>query len=189
MDAHLVNFIYIIGMVLLPLIPAFIIFRYLPVGTGAEASTPSWMGSGLSVRFTGAFAGYTVLFFVLYLVITPLLQVPPDPTLKDWKIVGRITDMNTHDLPDEILSDLKFLVMPQPSPSANGKFSIPISTSILLVSDPSNRYNPLRSQEFGTRVSVKEKIIYLDTLRLVPKVNASVNELSKIVFKPHPVQP
>ena len=63
------EFIYLIAWFVLPLIPAFLLFKFLP-STGEVQTQKNGKSSktdpfkGLGIKFGGAFAGYLVLFFL-----------------------------------------------------------------------------------------------------------------------------
>jgi hypothetical protein len=78
-DPNTVNLIYIVVELLLPIIPAFILHRYLPNKTFVKGPL-----KGLQINLSGAFAGYFLLFFLLYLAPRPLSS-------EVWKVVGTIS--------------------------------------------------------------------------------------------------
>ena len=87
------DLIYIIAWFILPLIPAFILFKFLP-STGKVESKGKGGGplKGMGLKFGGAFAEYLVLFLVSYNVMDERMKKKED--LKDskevWTIKGGI---------------------------------------------------------------------------------------------------
>jgi hypothetical protein len=77
-NSDIVNIIYIVIELLVPIIPAFIFHRWLP-----SESFVSGPLKGLKIDLTGAFASYFLLFFLLYLA-------PRPKTAEVWKVIGRI---------------------------------------------------------------------------------------------------
>ncbi|HEX7903459.1 MAG TPA: hypothetical protein VF487_06245 [Chitinophagaceae bacterium] len=56
--------IYILAWFILPLTPAFILFKFLPSVGNVEGPL-----KGMQLKFGGAFAGYLILFFISYNVM------------------------------------------------------------------------------------------------------------------------
>ncbi len=83
-DPNLINLTFLLVIILVPIVPAFVFFKWLPA-EGNVAGT--W--HGMRIKLTGAFAGYFAIFLILiYLLqpkITPLSRVPPV-----WTVVGEI---------------------------------------------------------------------------------------------------
>jgi hypothetical protein len=87
---------------LLPLIPAFLLFKLLPSTGGAEGP----MG-GLTVKFGGAFAGYLVLFLCL------LYVRPRDPLhLHTWTVTGSVVFEHADSEGDPNINDVLVRVVP-----------------------------------------------------------------------------
>lgn len=101
--------IVIAVMVLLPIIPAFILFKYLPSKGIVEGSAPLPTGHGgaYNFKFRGAFAGYFVIFAVLVGLHAKFLygELISKP---EWKVKGKII------LSDgaEMDQNVKFLIEP-----------------------------------------------------------------------------
>lgn len=71
---------FLVFVIVLPLLPAYLLFKYLPAPGRVEGPL-----KGLNIRFSGAFAGYLVLFFSL------LLAKPNDFThYHIWTVTGRV---------------------------------------------------------------------------------------------------
>lgn len=82
------DLIYIIAWFILPLIPAFILFKFLPSTGKVEGPL-----KGLALKFGGAFAGYLVLFLVSYNVMNDRMKKKED-TKEVWTIKGNITSLD-----------------------------------------------------------------------------------------------
>lgn len=100
--------------VLLPLIPAFLLFKFLP--TTGEVSGPL---QGLTVKFGGAFAAYLIIFLPLY------MRLPePSTHYHTWTIVGKL---DTTQLPSDAPANLNDVfiraVPPRLSVLNDGTFS------------------------------------------------------------------
>lgn len=70
--------------ILLPLTPAYILYKALPAKTKVFGPF-----KGLNIQLSGAFAGY----FLLVLVIMGFVSTranPPDPTHEVWKVTGKL---------------------------------------------------------------------------------------------------
>ncbi|MCA1629652.1 MAG: hypothetical protein LC785_07800 [Acidobacteria bacterium] len=79
-----VRLIYIVVAVIAPMVPAFVLFKYLPAR--ARASGPY---TGLKINLEGAFAGY----FLLFLATLGFLRFggsPPDYEHQVWKVSGKV---------------------------------------------------------------------------------------------------
>ena len=81
MDEPWKTLITLAAIVLLPVVPAFLLFRYLP-STGRAAGPLK----GLNIKFTGAFAGYLTLFLSLLAVYRP--KESPRGCFDDWTVSG-----------------------------------------------------------------------------------------------------
>ncbi len=106
-------------VVLLPMVPAFILFKFLPESSKAEAEGPYHK---LKIKLGGAFAGY----FVVVLLMSGLLHGHFKPesgsAYEIWKVVGEIANPT-----DALLPELKpqmFTVSP-PAAVPGREFRIP----------------------------------------------------------------
>lgn len=81
---HVTNIIYLLLIVLIPIIPAFIFFKFLP--GQADVDGPF---KGLKIKLTGAFAGYFLIFIILIYIIKPLLISTNYSEKIDFEINGR----------------------------------------------------------------------------------------------------
>lgn len=81
-EETIVYFILVIMAILVPLIPAYIIYRFLPSKTIVTGPF-----KGLNIQLSGAFGGY----FLLVLVMTGFIYSrPPQTTYEVWTIEGNI---------------------------------------------------------------------------------------------------
>jgi hypothetical protein len=92
-DPNEVNLIYIVTGLLVPIIPAFIIYRFLPSKTYVKGPF-----KGLNINLTGAFAGYFVL--VLLVLYTPR---PKTEAFEVWTIDGLVSTDSPIEKDDEIV--------------------------------------------------------------------------------------
>jgi hypothetical protein len=91
-DPNLVKLIWIFTAILLPIIPAILLFKFLP-------STGSVSGPfhGLEIKLGGAFGGYFLLVLVIY------FGPRPTPPYEVWTLKGYIQDEDgTYLPPDKI---------------------------------------------------------------------------------------
>ncbi|MFI5102019.1 MAG: hypothetical protein ACHP9V_01470 [Terriglobales bacterium] len=78
-----IDFGYMLLILLLPLIPSFLLFRFLPGSADVEGPF-----KGFTIKLGGAFAGYIVTVLLSWQVAESLLA----PTWSDnWNVVGQIT--------------------------------------------------------------------------------------------------
>ena len=70
--------------ILLPLTPAYILYRALPARTKVVGPF-----KGLNIQLSGAFAGYFLLVLVIIGFISTR-RTPPDPTHELWKVSGKM---------------------------------------------------------------------------------------------------
>jgi hypothetical protein len=76
--------IYITAWFILPLIPAFLLFKFLP-GTG-NVKGPL---KGMEVKFGGAFAGYLILYLISYKPMQGWIRKAEEPR-EVWTITRDI---------------------------------------------------------------------------------------------------
>ena len=78
-----IDFEYMLLVLLLPLIPAFVLFRFLPSSANVEGPF-----KGLTIKLGGAFAGYFVTVLLSWQVAKSFVE----PTWSEnWNVVGQIT--------------------------------------------------------------------------------------------------
>ncbi len=117
------DIIYIAAGILLPIIPAYLLYRLLP----ARASVGGPF-KGLNIQLSGAFAGYFLLVLVVFGFIysRPILKVnPPDPYRYEvYRVSGRVSTDNPKDIQALTLS----LAPPERTVKPNGgfEFEIPV---------------------------------------------------------------
>lgn len=84
--------IYGASQVLLPVIPAFILFKALP-SRAAVAGRKKGLLKGLHLKLSGAFAGYFVLFLVV-VETWPAISPPVTPPYQLWRVNGSLKIVN-----------------------------------------------------------------------------------------------
>jgi len=89
-DQNTVNLIWIFTAILLPVVPALLLYKLLP--STADVSGPF---HGMQIKLSGAFAGY----FLLVLVI--LFWPRPKAAYEVWTVKGQIQDQNGTVLPQD----------------------------------------------------------------------------------------
>ena len=109
---------YMLLIVLVPILPAFALFRFLP--STADVGGPL---KGLNVKIRGAFAGYIVGVLVSWQVATSLLE----PTWADnWKVYGHVAFIDAssaHPAPPELVVMVR---PPVPDIQSNGELQVTI---------------------------------------------------------------
>lgn len=106
-------------IILLPLIPAFLLFKLLP--NTAVVNGPL---QGLRIDLSGAFAAY---FALVALVLSTHSVWDPPPAYQVWTVSGRVTDPAGDPLQ---LNATNFFVFPQSLTAEDGYFTmdIPVKT-------------------------------------------------------------
>ena len=177
MNAVLTNVIYLSMIVLLPVVPAvllFRLFRYLYKSDDGQnaVSSDNFLGKLLNIKFSGPVALYVVIFSSLYYLVQGML---PDPSLTGWKVVGTLRDQKGHPPDYTTMDKFTFVVKPQPTVSSDGTFSLDIINSKLLISDGLNTYQPSITGEFGHYANLEKRQICLDTVKLtqIPRMTGS----------------
>jgi|SRR5580692_205307 hypothetical protein len=108
------------SIVLLPIIPAYFLFKALPSST-ASVTGPL---QGLQLKLGGAFAGY----FAVLLLITYTHSVwAPPPAFQVWEVSGQVTDDTGAAIDPLYIQDVA-LDPPTFQPSADGTFKLTFST-------------------------------------------------------------
>jgi hypothetical protein len=154
------NAIFFLVVVLLPLIPAYLLFRLLP--SQAEVEGP-WQG--LKVKLTGAFASYFLL------VITLLFMAGAPPTYDVWTIQGRL---QFRDQPAGTFDEgtVRFTVKPPGlTVQPNGRFRF----TVFRVPDPSGEPQPgspprAAARDRTRRAGAHRAVPYPDRRRQVAQV-------------------
>jgi len=109
------NQITLVAISLVPLVPAYLLFKFLP-GNNAEVQTAdgqaasSGLLQGLQIKLGGSFAAYFVLFMVLIYTRSSWLAVPPAPPPallpETWHVTGRLVNTQGQPLTDKPGKDL-----------------------------------------------------------------------------------
>jgi hypothetical protein len=123
------NLLILIIIVLVPTMPAYIFFKFLP----SQGSIDGPM-KGLHVKLGGAFAGY---FAVLLLLVYEKPSLMPErlPAVQVWEVAGAITDEN--DSAIEIVDPASIGVVPPAYQVLKaGKFQLQINTTVGPSGDP-----------------------------------------------------
>lgn len=92
MNPDLLMYLLVCTMILLPIVPAYLLFHALPHDNSAEVSGP-WQG--LNLKLGGAFAGY---FVVVLMIFSAYKLVKPKPMFEIWEVKGNITDTAGKDI-------------------------------------------------------------------------------------------
>jgi hypothetical protein len=85
----------------LPLVPAYILFKFLPSEAAADGPY-----SGLSLRLKGAFAAY----FVVLLAVMSFFHTLPSNEVELWTIKGKVAALGVDNV-----SDLRISIVPDQS--------------------------------------------------------------------------
>ena len=109
-------------IVLLPMVPAYLLFRALPSTGNVEGKL-----QGLEIKLGGAFAGYFALVFLVLHTESIWNPPPPPPAAYVWHLSGQVVDVNGNpveplDLKDFALDPSTFSTLP------GGRFDMIIST-------------------------------------------------------------
>lgn len=116
MDEYSYNVLFLLLWFILPLVPSFILFKYLP--GEAWASGPF---QGLKINLTGAFAAYFLLFLTAIPVINSMRNMHESYEL--WTVRGKFS---TEDSSSIRPNSAKFFFMPPGENIADGYFRFAI---------------------------------------------------------------
>jgi len=97
--------------VALPLVPAILIYRYFP-NTQVAASGPL---AGLTVKASGAFAAYLVVFLLIFGLVSPIKDVIGSGMRPFWEIRGKVKLVDENGKPisgEDLLNTIKFEIVP-----------------------------------------------------------------------------
>lgn len=116
---NLLNFPFVIlsGVLLLPLIPAFILFKLLP--STAVVGGPL---QGLRIDLSGAFGAYFALVVLIFSTKNSVWD--PVPTYQVWTVTGTVTDSNGAPVAPLGAGDVSLL--PPTLTESNGWFTIDV---------------------------------------------------------------
>jgi hypothetical protein len=98
--------ITLILIVLLPMIPAYFLFRNLPSTGNVEGTF-----KGMEVKLGGAFAGYFIVIILIFHYMdkwSPAAPPPPPPTAEVWHLSGQLADSAGHALDPLDIKDFSF---------------------------------------------------------------------------------
>jgi hypothetical protein len=102
------NIIYLLIVILVPIIPAYLLFKKLK--SSAEASGPISPIKEFSVKFGGAFAGYFPIFLLLYFKLPNTFEEIKQS--QPWEITGTIKDADTKKIIEDPYGDLQVVLKP-----------------------------------------------------------------------------
>ena len=119
-NPQIAQLIEVAGFVLIPMIPALILYKVLP--SRAKVSGPF---KGLNINLQGAFGGYIVLVLVVVGVVVPQrlstqrqLSANSYPKYETWNVEGSLKF--PHAVEEQSLLALKILLAPQKSETIGG---------------------------------------------------------------------
>ena len=183
----IINIIYLLIVILVPIIPAYLLFKKLK--SSARASGPISPIKDFTVKFGGAFAGYFPIFLLLYLKLPH--QFTQVSTKKDlWEITGNVKDADTNKKIQSSQADLQVILEPY-SKVKGGTFTLYLPSAIingkekldyrLQVEDNKEVYlssNELNLDEIKDQFK-KTRVIQLpdSVLMLTKKITATVDTL------------
>jgi len=187
------NVIYLLIVILVPIIPAYLLFKKLK--SSAKASGPISPVKDFTVKFGGAFAGYFPIFLLLYFKLPH--QFTQESTKKDlWEITGNVRDADTNKKIQSSQADLQVILEPY-SKVKGGTFTLYLPSAIingkekldyrLQVEDNKEIYlssNELNLDEIKDQFK-KTKVIQIpdSVLMLNKKVSASVDTVKVLPVK------
>jgi hypothetical protein len=87
-----INIIYLLIVILVPAIPAFLLFKSKGLQSSAAASGPL---KGFAIKLGGAFAGYFIVFLILYYKL-PNEFAPPGKS--EWRVKAILKDQDGESL-------------------------------------------------------------------------------------------
>jgi hypothetical protein len=171
MDETKTTLIVMTVAVLLPIVPALLLFKALP--SQGAIKGPLGPLKGLQIKFGGAFAGYLVIFLVL------MQLMPKDSShYHTWTVMGRIDYRHDPAEPDPSRAEISvrlippYLEVPDEGPftfeipvteKADGTLQFPTLhigvreyQSLTIPLDPAHTYG---TQDFGTQYDHKKRII------------------------------
>jgi hypothetical protein len=120
-----VSLIILVSVVLLPIVPAYLLFKALP--SSAIVSGPL---QGLNINLGGAFAGYfavVVLVISTHNIVFPPPPPPLPPAYQVWEISGQVTDQDGNAIEPLDIKDIA-LSPPIFQSSPGGNFTLTFAT-------------------------------------------------------------
>jgi hypothetical protein len=124
---ELINITYLLIVILVPIIPAFLLFKKLK--SSAEASGPISPIKEFTVKFGGAFAGYFPIFLLLYFKLPHQFSQENDVD-NLWEVKGNVLDATTRSKIKSNQADLQVVLEPY-SKVKGGVFTIYLPSSII----------------------------------------------------------
>jgi hypothetical protein len=149
---------YVLVVVLVPVIPAFLLYKFLPAGK----TTVGGPFRGLDIKLSGAFAGYFLVVLITSSLVVFLIQKKPPPAPYQYEVYtvrGRIDLQKAGDRPfdfknlnftfepsqQQVFSDGSFILDIPVKPNQTGQLDFPTLT--IEYSAPEN---PSQPYEVGT---------------------------------------
>jgi hypothetical protein len=84
-DPNIINLVYLLVIILVPIIPGFIFFKWLESSGSVGGKWQGW-----TIKVGGAFSGYFAIFLLLLYILHPKITPPEYHPL--WSLVGEISD-------------------------------------------------------------------------------------------------
>ena len=106
-------------LLLIPLVPAILLYKILPGGDAHVAGTLQ----GMTIKLSGAFAGYFALVMLGYFRI-PAPAAPPLSTYQLWSVSGAVTGADPNTTAYE--RDLQLRVNPFGIRNYDGRFTVEV---------------------------------------------------------------
>jgi hypothetical protein len=150
----------LVVVVLVPVIPAFLLYKYLPEGK-ARVGGPF---RGLNIKLSGAFAGYFLVLLIATSMLVFLIKQRPPPVQRQYEVYtvrGKIDLQKTGDQSprfdykqlsftfepsqQQVFSDGSFMLEIPVKPNQTGQLDFPTLT--IEYADPQN---PTQPYEVGT---------------------------------------
>jgi hypothetical protein len=103
-------------IVLLPVVPAFVLFKFLPESSKADVAGPY---QKLKIKLGGAFAGYFVVALLLSGLLSRYFLLVPGGTYHMWSVRGQI-NLDQGELKEEMFA----VTPPRVEPMDRGEFRI-----------------------------------------------------------------
>jgi len=110
-------------IVLLPIVPAYLLFRALP----STGNVSGKLLQGLEIKLGGAFAGYFAVVLLIFYKHDTWDPTPPPPTAYVWHLSGQVTDATGAPLEPLDLKDFSF-APPTFQALPGGNFSMVVPT-------------------------------------------------------------
>lgn len=146
-NINIMNIVYLVVVILLPMVPAYVLFKKLK--STAEAKGGLSEVKGLTFSLGGAFAAYFVVFAALYVKLPHTFE--EKFTDQIWKITGEVKDAQTDKLVAGKNGELRISIDPY-TILRDGKFTIYLPSSFqfkeeqlryyLQIEDLDDKYHP-----------------------------------------------